>query len=185
MLPILKSATRGLSLLSDWNTEIALRAPKSVPMGWYLTELVLKGIHRVHAANFEMSHQVAKFFLWLKRRNGTQWAQISLNGLIFGWVGLERYKQSPFNWFCNQPQAGWVIKWLKLAPIGPKSVQMGCNLLVLELVLKLIGRVQQTDFVISHQWIESILVTETQKWHLQSPNQTKWAVIWLNWCWWV
>ena len=43
---------------------------------------------------------------------------------------------------------------------------MGCNLLVLELVLKLIGRVHQTDFVISHQWIEFILVTETQKWHL-------------------
>ena len=43
---------------------------------------------------------------------------------------------------------------------------MGCNLLVLELVLKGIGRVHQTDFVISHQWIEFILVTETQKWHL-------------------
>ena len=43
---------------------------------------------------------------------------------------------------------------------------MGCNLLVLELVLKLIGRVHQTDFVISHQCIEFILVTETQKWHL-------------------
>ena len=36
-------------------------------------------------------------------------------------------------------------------------------MLVLELVLKLIGRVHQTDFVISHQWIEFILVTETQK----------------------
>ena len=43
---------------------------------------------------------------------------------------------------------------------------MGCNLLVLELVLKLIGRVHQTDFVISHQCIEFILVTETRKWHL-------------------
>ena len=56
MLPILKSATRGLSLFSDWSTEIALRAPKSVPMGWYLTELVLKGIRWVHATNFEISH---------------------------------------------------------------------------------------------------------------------------------
>ena len=54
---------------------------------------------------------------------------------------------------------------------------MGCNLLILELVLKGIGRVHQTDFVISHQWIELILVTETQKWHLQGPNQSKWAVI--------
>ena len=43
---------------------------------------------------------------------------------------------------------------------------MGCNLLILELFLKGIGRVHQTDFVISHQWIEFILVTEMQKWHL-------------------
>ena len=48
---------------------------------------------------------------------------------------------------------------------------MGCNFLVLELVLKGIGRVHQTDFVISHQWIEFILVTETQQLHLQT-NQT-------------
>ena len=54
-------ATRGPSLFSDWNTEIALRAPKSVPMGWYLTELVLKGIHRVCASNYEISHQGAEF----------------------------------------------------------------------------------------------------------------------------
>ena len=59
---------------------------------------------------------------------------------------------------------------MKLAPIGPKSVQMSCNLLVLELVQKLIERVHQTDFVISHQWIEFILVTAAQKWHLQSPQ---------------
>ena len=31
--------------------------------------------------------------------------------------------------------------------------------------------------MIGHQWNEFILVTETQKWHLQSPNQSKWAVI--------
>ena len=145
-------ATRGPSLFSDWNTEIALRAPKSVPIGWYVTELVLKGIHRVPATDFEMSHQGAKFILTETQKwhsmgpNQSEWADIwlswswkvhaefmqpilktatrglclfsdwnaemalnatksvwTLNGLIFGWVGLERYKQSPFNWFCNQP----------------------------------------------------------------------------------
>ena len=43
--------------------EIELRAPKSVQMGKYLTELVLKGIRRVHATNFEISHQGAEFIL--------------------------------------------------------------------------------------------------------------------------
>ena len=42
--------------------EIELRAPKSVQMGYYLTELALKGIHRVHAANFEISHQGLSLF---------------------------------------------------------------------------------------------------------------------------
>ena len=56
-----KLATRGLRLFSDWSAKMALRAPKSVQMGWYLAELVLKGIRRVHAADFEMSHQGAMF----------------------------------------------------------------------------------------------------------------------------
>ena len=161
----MKSATRGPSLFSDWNTKITLRVPKSVPMGWYLTELVLKGIHRLHAANFEISHQGAKFILWLKCKWADIWLSWSwramcrvyafwnqLPGAMFNLVTETQkwhlmhpnpsewadillswsWKQSPFNWFCNQPQADWVIKWLKLALIGLKSVQVGCNLLILK-----------------------------------------------------
>ena len=128
--------------------EIELRERKSVQMGWYLTELVLKGICRVHQPPGGYVYLVTVTQKWhLMCPNQSEWADIWLS-----WS--RRYKQSPFNWFCNQPQAGWVIKWLKLAPIGPKSVQMGCNLLILELVLKGIWRVHQTIFVISHQWIE-------------------------------
>ena len=61
MWPILKSVTRGLSLFSNRNAEIGLTALKSVQMGLYLAELVLKGIHRFHMTDFEIGHQGAEF----------------------------------------------------------------------------------------------------------------------------
>ena len=87
VLPIKKSATRGPSLFSDWNTKIALRAPKSVPIG-----------------------------------------------LIFYWVGPKGYAQSSCSQFWNQPPGDQVY-----------------------------------------------FVTEMQKQHLESANQSKWADIWLSW----
>ena len=76
-------------------------------------------------------------------------AEMALNApksVWMGWVGLESYKQSPFNWFCNQPQAGWVISDLdtglslfsdwnaEMTLTEPISVKMGCNMAKLVLM---------------------------------------------------
>ena len=42
-----------------------------VQMGSDLAELVLKGIRRVHGADFVIGHQGAEFIKWPEHQNGT------------------------------------------------------------------------------------------------------------------
>ena len=48
---------------------MALRELKSVQMGWYLAELVLKCKGNVHVTDFVINHQGAQFIKWLKHKN--------------------------------------------------------------------------------------------------------------------
>ena len=78
---------------------MALRALRSVQMGWYLAELVLMDTGKFYAPDFEICHQGAKFIYWLLWKNDTQSTQIRPKGLL---VGPEGYMLSSYNRYWNR-----------------------------------------------------------------------------------